>query len=65
MQEATVNALRYNARPPLGCTALKEDGKSYGTQVAPKHPDFSDVTAEPFSLTEGSQVHGLLGEGDN
>lgn len=40
MQEATVSALKYDARPLLGSTALKVDGKSCDTQVSPKHPDF-------------------------
>ena len=40
MQEASVSALKYDARPPLGSTALKVDGKSCDTQVPPKHPDF-------------------------
>ena len=38
MQEASVSALKYDARPPLGSTALKVDGKSCDTQVPPKHP---------------------------
>lgn len=49
MQEATVSALKYDARPPLGSTALKVDGKSCDTQVSRAHLTFSDISAESFS----------------
>lgn len=66
MQEATVSALKYDARPLLGSTALKVDGKSCDTQVSPKHPDFFWYHHWALQLQEEvAKSMACLGEGNH